>query len=291
MGKTAFVLSMARNIAVDFGKAVAIFSLEMAAVQLVTRLISSEAELPSEKLKKGNLDEKEWDILNKSLGKLTNANIFIDDTPGLSIFELRAKSRRLKAQHNIQIIIIDYLQLMTADNDKGNREQEISSISRSLKALAKELSIPIITLSQLNRSVETRGGTKRPQLSDLRESGAIEQDADMVCFLYRPEYYGLEGPDGEDAAGLAQLIIAKHRNGALEDINLTFINHFAKFIPRIESDHDFMTAEQISAGIAPNASFDKEQGIVSIPSKMNQDLDDDNEMPPFKEDEDNVPFM
>ncbi|HNU57067.1 MAG TPA: replicative DNA helicase, partial [Flavobacteriales bacterium] len=191
MGKTAFVLSMARNIAVEHKRAVAVFSLEMSSTQLVTRLIASEAGISSEKLRKGDLSDQEFTILHQHIARLTNAPIFIDDTPGLNIFELRAKARRLKSQHNVDLIIIDYLQLMTAggDNKGGNREQEISSISRSIKSIAKELDIPIIALSQLSRAVETRGGDKRPMLSDLRESGAIEQDADIVCFLYRPEYY------------------------------------------------------------------------------------------------------
>jgi replicative DNA helicase len=191
MGKTAFVLSMARNIAVEHKRAVAVFSLEMSSTQLVTRLIASEAGISSEKLRKGDLNDAEFTILHQHIARLTNAPIFIDDTPGLNIFELRAKARRLKSQHNVDLIIIDYLQLMTAGGDSkgGNREQEISSISRSIKSIAKELDVPIIALSQLSRAVETRGGDKRPMLSDLRESGAIEQDADIVCFLYRPEYY------------------------------------------------------------------------------------------------------
>ena len=188
MGKTAFVLSLARNTAVDHNKGVAVFSLEMSSLQLVNRLIAAETELSGEKLKRGNLEKHEWHQLHSKIGKLSDAPIFIDDTPGLSVFELRAKARRLKQKHDIQMIIIDYLQLMTAGGDgKGNREQEISTISRSIKGIAKELDIPIIALSQLSRSVETRGGSKRPQLSDLRESGAIEQDADMVLFIYRPE--------------------------------------------------------------------------------------------------------
>ncbi|MDQ3047530.1 MAG: replicative DNA helicase, partial [Bacteroidota bacterium] len=180
MGKTALVLSVARNAAVDFNKPVAVFSLEMSSLQLVTRLIASESELPGEKLKKGTLEDYEFQQLNDKIKKLAEAPLFIDDTPGLSVFELRAKARRLKEQHNIELLIVDYLQLMTAGGEgKGNREQEIATISRSLKGLAKELEIPVIALSQLSRAVETRGGDKRPQLSDLRESGAIEQDADM----------------------------------------------------------------------------------------------------------------
>lgn len=232
MGKTAFVLSMARNVAVDFNIPLAIFSLEMSSIQLVTRLISGETQLPADKLKKGNLENYEWEQLNAKIGKLVDAPLYIDDTPALSIFELRAKCRRLKAQHNIQMIIIDYIQLMSGGiENKGNREQEISSISRSLKALAKELSVPIITLSQLNRSVETRGGSKRPILSDLRESGAIEQDADMVMFIYRPEYYKIDqDEEGNSTKGMAELIIAKHRNGALADVKMQFVDRYAKFM-------------------------------------------------------------
>ncbi|MCI4444302.1 MAG: replicative DNA helicase, partial [Lentimicrobium sp.] len=183
MGKTAFVLSMARNIAIDFGHPVALFSLEMSSVQLITRLISSETGLSSEKLRTGKLEKFEWEQLSVKVKNLEKAPLFIDDSPSLSIFDLRAKARRLVSQHGIKIIIVDYLQLMTAGgNGKGggNREQEISTISRNLKALAKELSIPVIALSQLSRAVETRGSSKRPLLSDLRESGAIEQDADIV---------------------------------------------------------------------------------------------------------------
>ena len=196
MGKTSFVLTVARNAAVDFNKAVAVFSLEMASLQLVNRLISGEAEISSEKLRKGNMESWEWKQLTHKIEKLSEAPLFIDDTPGINIFELRAKCRRLKMQHDIQLVIVDYLQLMTGSSadgkSSGNREQEISSISRGLKGLAKELNVPVIALSQLSRAVETRGGDKRPQLSDLRESGAIEQDADMVIFLYRPEYYGMD---------------------------------------------------------------------------------------------------
>jgi len=268
MGKTAFVLSLARNVAVDYDKSVALFSLEMSAVQLVTRLISSETEISGDKLKKGNLTPEEWSQLNTNISALNKAKLFIDDTPALSIFELRAKSRRLKSQHDIQMIIIDYLQLMSAGADKGNREQEISSISRSLKALAKELNVPIITLSQLNRSVETRGGTKRPQLSDLRESGAIEQDADMVCFLYRPEYYNIETNENNDPypAGYTELIVAKHRNGALEDIPIKFLSSFAKFTNLTESFGNDEDYDNFS-GMMPNESFNNSPTV--IPSKMN----------------------
>ncbi len=271
MGKTAFVLSMARNMAVEFKKAVAVFSLEMAGVQLVMRLIASETELPADKLKRGQLEQYEWEQLNAKLGNLTDAPLFIDDTPALSIFELRAKCRRLKAQHDIQLVIIDYLQLMSGGSDKGgNREQEISNISRSMKGLAKELNIPIIALSQLSRAVETRGGSKKPLLSDLRESGAIEQDADMVCFIYRPEYYKImEDEQGNSTEGLAEFIIAKHRNGALEDIPLRFIPHYAKFM-----DYDTMGFEQ-EGGLTPSSSFEAAPNVMTMPSRMNDDAEDD----------------
>jgi replicative DNA helicase len=235
MGKTAFVLSMARNIAIQYGHGVALFSLEMASVQLITRLISSETGLSSEKLRTGKLEPHEWTMLSTKVKDLEKAPLFIDDTPSLSIFDLRAKCRRLASQHGIKIIIIDYLQLMTAGGNSkggGNREQEISTISRNLKALAKELNVPVIALSQLSRAVETRGSSKRPLLSDLRESGAIEQDADIVSFLYRPEYYKIEEWDDEEAsptAGQAEIMIAKHRNGGIENIRLKFLGHLGKF--------------------------------------------------------------
>ncbi|KAF2081421.1 MULTISPECIES: replicative DNA helicase [Flavobacterium] len=235
MGKTAFVLSMARNVSIQFGHAVAIFSLEMASVQLITRLISSETGLSSEKLRTGKLEKHEWEQLSTKVKNLEKAPLFIDDTPSLSIFDLRAKCRRLASQHGIKLIIIDYLQLMTAGGSGkggGNREQEISTISRNLKALAKELNVPVIALSQLSRAVETRGSSKRPLLSDLRESGAIEQDADIVSFIYRPEYYKIEEWDDDEASsttGQAEFIIAKHRNGGLENIRLKFLGHLGKF--------------------------------------------------------------
>ena len=232
MGKTAFVISMAKNMAIDFGHPVALFSLEMSSVQLITRMISSETGLTSEKLRKGNLEPHEWEQLNVKVKNLAEAPIFIDDTPALSIFDLRAKARRLVSQHGVKILIIDYLQLMTAGGAGGNREQEISTISRNLKALGKELNVPVIALSQLSRAVETRGGSKRPLLSDLRESGAIEQDADIVSFIYRPEYYGMTEWDDDDHSpceGQGEFIVAKHRNGGLDNIRLKFTGHLAKF--------------------------------------------------------------
>ena len=233
MGKTAFTLSLVRNAAVDHNIPVALFSLEMSSVQLVSRLISAESELDASKINKGLLENYELEQLKHKTKLISNAPIFIDDTPGLSIFELRTKCRKLKMQHDIQMIVIDYLQLLTSDSNKTtfNREQEISYISRSLKNLAKELDVPIITPSQLSRAVETRGGDKRPMLSDLRESGAIEQDADIVMFLYRPEYYGLFEDDNDfNVKGLTEVIIAKHRNGPLDTAYIKFINKYVKFV-------------------------------------------------------------
>ena len=234
MGKTALTLSMARNIAVTKDIPVAFFSLEMSSVQLITRLISAETGLSSEKLRTGKLADHEWQQLNIKVTDLEKAPLFIDDTPSLSIFDLRAKARRLASQYAIKLIIVDYLQLMTAGtrSKTGNREQEISTISRNLKALAKELDIPVIALSQLSRAVETRGGTKRPMLSDLRESGAIEQDADIVSFIYRPEYYNIDEWDDDERSpsqGQAEFIVAKHRNGGLDTIRMKFIAHLGKF--------------------------------------------------------------
>lgn len=234
MGKTAFVLSMTSNIAIKNNQPVAFFSLEMSALQLITRMLASETQLDSMKLRTGNLKEYEWQNLHEKGDKIAKAPIFINDTPAMSIFDLRVQARRLKSQHDIKILIVDYLQLMTcgAKTGYGNREQEIATISRNLKALAKELDIPIIALSQLSRSVETRGGIKRPMLSDLRESGAIEQDADIVSFLYRPEYYGLTEWDDQEntpCKNQAEFIIAKHRNGALRNIRLQFLGAIATF--------------------------------------------------------------
>ena len=233
MGKTAFVLSMAKNMAVNHNTPVALFSLEMSNVQLVNRLIVNVCEIPGEKIKSGRLENYEWEQLDFKIKELYDAPIYVDDTPSLSVFELRTKARRLVREHGIKIIIIDYLQLMNASGMSfGSREQEVSTISRSLKGLAKELNIPIIALSQLNRGVEARQGAegKRPQLADLRESGAIEQDADMVCFIHRPEYYKIyTSQDGTDLRGMAEIIIAKHRNGAVGDVRLRFIGQYTRF--------------------------------------------------------------
>ena len=264
MGKTAFALSMARNIAINHEKAIGLFSLEMSSEQLVSRLIASEAELSASKLRKGDLKDYEMVQLHEKIKQLSDAQIYIDDTPALTVFELRAKARRLVKNHNVEIIIIDYLQLMSAGGNAGNREQEISTISRSLKGIAKELKIPVIALSQVNRGVESRTGTgsKRPMLSDLRESGAIEQDADIVTFIYRPEYYKIyEWDNGDDSRSQAEIIIAKHRNGALENVRLKFTAEFAKF-----SDIDYF--DNFSSNI------DAESMISTVSSSMNTDNDE-----------------
>ncbi|MCF6347447.1 MAG: replicative DNA helicase [Flavobacteriaceae bacterium] len=276
MGKTAFVMSMAKNMSIDFNIPVAIFSLEMSSVQLITRMISSETGIPSGKLRKGDLQPHEWEQLNIKVKNLSKAPIFIDDTPSLSIFDLRAKARRLASQHGVKIIVIDYLQLMTAGTNTkgtGNREQEISMISRNLKALAKELNIPVIALSQLSRAVETRGGSKRPLLSDLRESGAIEQDADIVSFIYRPEYYGQTEWDDEERTpceGQGEFIVAKHRNGGLENIRLKFTGHLAQFSDLEEA---FATEFQSKMNdfITPN--------LPSAEEAFGDDTDDDGGVP------------
>lgn len=266
MGKTSFVLSIARNAAVDHGHNVAIFSLEMSNKQLVSRLISSEAEIEMKKLRTGDLEGHEWQQLISKSEKLSSAGIYIDDTPALNVFELRAKCRRLKMQQDIGMIVVDYLQLMEGppSKNKGNREQEISTISRSLKALAKELDVPVIALSQLSRAVEVRGGTKRPMLSDLRESGAIEQDADQVLFLYRPEYYGYnENEEGQDVRGLAEVIISKNRNGSVGSVWTRFIDKFTRFENASEMD---MSAKPENSG--PQLSG--ESNFKYLGSRMNE---------------------
>ena len=233
MGKTSFALSMAKNIAADLRTPMAFFSLEMSNVQLVNRLISNACEIQGSKILNGQLQRDEWERLDKNINSLLGAPLYVDDTPGLSVFELRTKARRLVREHGIKLIMIDYLQLMNANGMRfSSRQEEVSTISRSLKGLAKELNIPILALSQLNRGVESREGLegKRPQLSDLRESGAIEQDADMVLFVHRPEYYHIYQDDnGRDLHGMAQIIIAKHRKGATGDVLLTFRGEFTRF--------------------------------------------------------------
>lgn len=264
MGKTAFALSMARNIAINHKTALGFFSLEMSSEQLVNRLIASEAELGANKLRKGDLADHEMIQLHEKIKHLSEAQIFIDDTPALTIFELRAKARRLVKNNKIGIIMIDYLQLMHAGGNAGNREQEISTISRSLKGIAKELKIPVIALSQVNRGVESRTGvgSKRPMLSDLRESGAIEQDADIVTFIYRPEYYKIyEWDNGDDSRGQAEIIIAKHRNGSLNNVRLKFTAEFAKF-----TDLDYFEENTFENS--------EHSSMISLSSKMNNDEED-----------------
>ncbi|HEC43226.1 MAG TPA: replicative DNA helicase [Bacteroides sp.] len=262
MGKTAFALTMARNIAVEHKRPIAFFSLEMSSIQLVNRLIVSETELPSDRIRNGRLEEYEWKQLDYKIKGLVEAPIFIDDTPAITIFELRAKCRRLKVQHNIEAVFVDYLQLMSGSGDnRGSREQEVSSISRSLKSIAKELNIPVVALSQLNRSVELRSGNKRPQLSDLRESGAIEQDADLVLFIHRPEKYDIyEDEQGNSLVGLAEIIVAKHRNGPIGDVQLKFKEESAKFM---ELD-----------ALLPISDEKDDGGAFTVGSRMNQEDED-----------------
>ena len=270
MGKTAFVLSMAKNMAVDFNIPIAIFTLEMSNVQLIKRLISNVASLEGEKIKSGRLNSEEEDRLNERIRNVYGAPLYLDETPGLSISELRTKARRLVREKGVRLIMIDYLQLMNATGLKlGSREQEVSTISRSLKALAKELNIPIIALSQLNRSTESRED-KRPVLSDLRESGAIEQDADIVCFIHRPEYYthAKVDADNKDISGLAEIIIAKHRSGAVGTVELTFVSKFAKF----ENRDERKKIVQDTIDDLPS---------LKLGSKMNQNLEPGNNEVPF----------
>jgi replicative DNA helicase len=273
MGKTAFALTMARNAAIDFKKPVAVFSLEMSSVQLVTRLMSSETEIPQEKLRKGVMEDHEWAQLNARISSLIDAPLYIDDTAALSIFDLRAKCRRLKAHHDVQLIIVDYLQLMQGSQDtRGNREQEISSISRALKTLAKELNVPVIALSQLSRASEKREKASKPILSDLRESGSIEQDADMVMFIYRPEYYKIDvDENGDSTAGVAEVLIAKNRNGPLKDVRLRFVSKYAKFV---DAEMDYSPVHNIPA----NTSFEGSVRTRTVMSKMD---DDDKHETPF----------
>ena len=266
MGKTAFVISMIRKIAVDMKQPVAMFSLEMANVQLVNRLIVNVCEITGDKIKSGQLNPQEWESLDAKVRLLYDAPIYVDDTPSLSVFELRTKARRLVREHDVKIIMIDYLQLMNASGMNFNsRQEEVSTISRSLKQLAKELQIPIIALSQLNRSVENRQGDdgKRPQLSDLRESGAIEQDADMVCFIHRPEYYKIyQDEKGHDLRGMAQFIIAKHRNGAVGDVLLRFKSEFARFMDPDEERYIPMPGDEHGGFIQSHDVTPEEQAAI-----------------------------
>lgn len=271
MGKTSFVLSIARNVAVNYKIPVAIFSLEMSSVQLATRLLSTESQITSENLRKGMLSDEEKNKLNIALNNLSESPIYIDDTPALTMFDLRTKCRKLKQKNNIQLIVIDYLQLMVGSNDGGNstREQEISSISRGIKALAKELNVPILCLSQLSRKVEQRQGNQKPQLSDLRESGSIEQDADIVMFIYRAEYYKLE-PENS-IPGSAEIIVGKHRNGPTRSLFLQFVNHYAQF-----KEIDNFEAFKSYSEVEPNKDFDSNFNSYTIPSKMNNMYEEPN---------------
>jgi len=272
MGKTAFVLSMARNMAVDHSRPVAFFSLEMSSIQLVNRLIIGETQLASDKIRTGRLENYEWEQLEYKIKDLEKAPVYVDDTPAISIFEFRAKCRRLKQKYDIQAIVIDYIQLMTGSKDSGNREQEVSNISRSLKSIAKELDIPIIALSQLNRSVEMRSGNKRPQLSDLRESGAIEQDADLVLFIHRPEYYGIDvDEEGNSLKGVAEIIVAKHRNGPTGDIHLKFVREFAKFV---DMDDTLAMVDDDENGFTISSKMNQEaEGLTNTDIGMNNGFD------------------
>ncbi|NNF04238.1 MAG: replicative DNA helicase [Rhodothermales bacterium] len=234
MGKTALSLAIARNAALhpEHPTGVAIFSLEMSSQQLAQRLLTSEARVDAQAARTGRLSDEDWPRLARAAGKLSDASIFIDDTPGLTVLELRAKCRRLKAEHDIGLVVVDYLQLMrgTGLGKQANREQEIAHISRSLKGLAKEMNVPVIALSQLSRAVESRGGDKRPQLSDLRESGSIEQDADVVAFIYRAERYGITvDENGNSTEGIAEVIVGKQRNGPIGDVTLAFVHQHARF--------------------------------------------------------------
>jgi replicative DNA helicase len=272
---TALTLNLARNAAIDFKKPIAIFSLEMSNLQLVQRLISMESEIAADKLRNGKLEDYEWQQLQSTIERMSEVPIFVDDTPALNIFELRAKCRRLKQQHGIELIIIDYLQLMSGGSEtKGNREQEIGSISRALKGMAKELNVPVIALSQLSRAVEVRGGAKRPQLSDLRESGSIEQDADIVAFIYRPEYYQImEDEQGQSLKGVTEFIIAKHRNGALDTIKLRFRNEIGRFTDFEDADLDNYLSGNGSplAGDFSKTPNPNDVSIMTRPSKMNDE--------------------
>lgn len=284
MGKTAFAMSLARNAAVDFGKKVLVFSLEMADVQLVNRLISAEAEIPSDRIRKANLTDEEWSRLHTKTVRLGESSIFIDDTPQLGILDLNAKCRRLHSQTGLDMVIIDYLQLLRFEDKNGgnkNREQEIAFISRALKGLAKELQIPVIALAQLSRAVESRQ-IKIPQLSDLRESGSIEQDADMVMFLYRDEYYNKTGanqPGEENNAfsedlgidGLTQVILAKNRHGAVGRAYAKFIGQFSKFV---DLTSDELSRVQIQQG---DYVQNQEPEVRTYQSRMNDDLTPRNE--------------
>lgn len=279
MGKTSLAVAVAKNLASEFKKAVAIFSLEMSATQLVQRMISDEARISGQKLKSGKMDALDFKNLQRAAETISDLPIFIDDTPGITITEMRAKCRRLKLRNDIKLVVVDYIQLMQgSENGRGgNREQEISQISRGLKMLAKELDVPVIALSQLSRAVETRGGSKRPQLSDLRESGAIEQDSDIVTFIYRPEYYQImEDESGNSTRGIAEFIIAKHRNGSLSTVPLKFEAEFTSFCDLDKIVLEFPADKEPIDYSKPRTEFDEPfepTKILTTPSKKNDDED------------------
>ncbi len=235
MGKTSFALNIAQYVAIELDEPVAVFSLEMSKEALVQRLLASEARVNSSRLRSGDLDQEDWSRILTAVDFLDRAPIFIDDTSAISPLEMRSRCRSIKARHGLSMILVDYLQLMSGPSRMENRQQEIAFISRSIKALAKELDVPILALSQLSRAVESRGGDKRPQLSDLRESGAIEQDADLVCFIHRPEMYS---PEVQEIAGEAEIIIGKQRNGPIGRVKLTFIKDYTRF-------EDYMPDESV----------------------------------------------
>jgi len=293
MGKTAFALSLVRNAAVDHQKSVMIFSLEMADVQLVNRLISAEAMVAGEKIKKSNLSKDEWERLHSETKRLGEARIFIDDTPQLNIFDLNAKCRRVHSQHGLDMIVVDYLQLLRYElKGQGNREQEIAAISRSLKALAKELNIPVIALAQLSREVEKRNN-KRPQLSDLRESGSIEQDADMVMFLYRNDYYERMGMDVQDSGGneddlsfgikdLTEVIVAKNRHGSVGSAYCKFVGEFSKFADLEGFEREMIRQKKPDYNSTPMSSY-REQ-VYSSKMNVQEDIyQNENRPSPFGE--------
>lgn len=265
MGKTGFALTIAINAAMA-GKPVAFFSLEMANTQLGMRMLSILGSVSGNKMRNGNLSDYEWQVIGEMVEKLEKLPIYFDDTPALSIPEMRAKCRRLKRQHNIGLVIVDYLQLMALtmsgqENKSINREQEVSGISRALKGLAKELNVPVIALSQLSRAVETRGGAKRPQLSDLRDSGAVEQDADIVSFIYRPEYYGItEDETGQTLEGVAEIIFAKHRHGDTDTVKVKYEKQFTRF-SSLEIRQDFFALGVANAVHKPNVSEKNPAGL------------------------------
>lgn len=311
MGKTAFCLNLAMNAALNVGKPfpVAFFSLEMGAGELVKRMLSAQTEVSMDAITKGRMQEHEFIQMTQRMNKLAAAPIFLDDQAALNIFELRAKARRLKQRNDIQMIVIDYLQLMQGDANKGgNREQEISKISRDLKSLAKELEIPIIALSQLNRGVESRKESKVPQLSDLRESGAIEQDADMVMFLYRQEYYGIQNDEmGVPVEGETSIHIAKNRSGQTDTVKVRFIKEYQKFV---DIDEDFANSpgtsspmpynDNPSAGIRGRDSSDFGGSKLYIPGDFqtlpskagNYNLDEEEDKPknPYLGPDEDAPF-